>query len=140
MDGAETQVAAAQDVLENQLGLSIPVAGMVKNTHHKTADLMNGEYQKVQLDPKSEAFYLLQRIQDEVHRFAITFHRQLRSKNSLSSRLEQIKGVGPKTRIKLLKQFGSLRHIEEASLEEIEALGISAKVAKAVKLSLRNVQ
>ena len=140
MDGAETQIAAAQDVLENQLGLSIPVAGMVKNTHHKTADLMNGEYQKVQLDPKSEAFYLLQRIQDEVHRFAITFHRQLRSKNSLSSRLEQIKGVGPKTRIKLLKQFGSLRHIEEASLEEIEALGISAKVAKAVKLSLRNVQ
>ncbi|WP_283581916.1 excinuclease ABC subunit UvrC [Ligilactobacillus hohenheimensis] len=140
MDGAETQVAAAQDVLENQLGLSIPVAGMVKNTHHKTADLMNGEYQKVQLDPKSEAFYLLQRIQDEVHRFAITFHRQLRSKNSLSSRLEQIKGVGPKTRIKLLKQFGSLRHIEEASLEEIEALGISAKVAKAIKLSLRNVQ
>ena len=140
MDGAETQVAAAQDVLENQLGLTIPVAGMVKNTHHKTADLMNGEYQKVQLDPKSEAFYLLQRIQDEVHRFAITFHRQLRSKNSLSSRLEQIKGVGPKTRIKLLKQFGSLRHIEEASLEEIEALGISAKVAKAVKLSLRNVQ
>ena len=140
MDGAETQVAAAQDVLENQLGLSIQVAGMVKNTHHKTADLMNGEYQKVQLDPKSEAFYLLQRIQDEVHRFAITFHRQLRSKNSLSSRLEQIKGVGPKTRIKLLKQFGSLRHIEEASLEEIEALGISAKVAKAVKLSLRNVQ
>lgn len=140
MDGAETQVAAAQDVLENQLGLSIPVAGMVKNTHHKTADLMNGEYQKVQLDPKSEAFYLLQRIQDEVHRFAITFHRQLRSKNSLSSRLEQIKGVGPKTRIKLLKQFGSLRHIEEASLEEIEALGISAKVAKTVKLSLRNVQ
>lgn len=140
MDGAETQVAAAQDVLENQLGLSIPVAGMVKNTHHKTADLMNGEYQKVQLDPKSEAFYLLQRIQDEVHRFAITFHRQLRSKNSLSSRLEQIKGVGPKTRIKLLKQFGSLRHIGEASLEEIEALGISAKVAKAVKLSLRNVQ
>ena len=140
MDGAETQVAAAQDVLENQLGLSIPVAGMVKNTHHKTADLMNGEYQKVQLDPKSEAFYLLQRVQDEVHRFAITFHRQLRSKNSLSSRLEQIKGVGPKTRIKLLKQFGSLRHIEEASLEEIEALGISAKVAKAVKLSLRNVQ
>lgn len=140
MDGAETQVAAAQDVLENQLGLTIPVAGMVKNTHHKTADLMNGEYQKVQLDPKSEAFYLLQRIQDEVHRFAITFHRQLRSKNSLSSRLEQIKGVGPKTRIKLLKQFGSLRHIGEASLEEIEALGISAKVAKAVKLSLRNVQ
>ena len=140
MDGNTRSSVAAQDVLENQLGLSIPVAGMVKNTHHKTADLMNGEYQKVQLDPKSEAFYLLQRIQDEVHRFAITFHRQLRSKNSLSSRLEQIKGVGPKTRIKLLKQFGSLRHIEEASLEEIEALGISAKVAKAVKLSLRNVQ
>src|SRR5699024_11967441 len=67
---------------------------------HKTADLMMENDEKIGLDPKSEGFYLLQRIQDEVHRFAITFHRQVRSKNSLASRLERIQGVGPKTRIK----------------------------------------
>lgn len=96
MDGAEIQVQAAVDVLHNQLGLAIPVAGMVKNEHHKTADLLRQTGERIGLDPKSEGFYLLQRIQDEVHRFAVTFHRQVRSKNSLSSKLERIPGVGPK--------------------------------------------
>ncbi len=76
------------------------------------------------------------RIQDEVHRFAITFHRQLRGKNSLSSKLDDIQGVGPKTRTKLLKQFGSLKHIKAATVDEIEALGISKTVAQTIKLSL----
>jgi excinuclease ABC subunit C len=102
MDGAKIQIDACIDVLQNQLGLNIPVAGMVKNEHHKTADLMTETGEKIGLNPKSEGFYLLQRIQDEVHRFAIAFHRQVHSKNSLSSRLERIKGVGPKTRTKLL--------------------------------------
>ncbi|MDD5957763.1 MAG: excinuclease ABC subunit UvrC, partial [Ligilactobacillus ruminis] len=101
MDGAKIQIDACIDVLQNQLGLNIPVAGMVKNEHHKTADLMTETGEKIGLNPKSEGFYLLQRIQDEVHRFAIAFHRQVHSKNSLSSRLERIKGVGPKTRTKL---------------------------------------
>lgn len=138
MDGASIQINAAVDVLHNQLGIDIPVAGMVKNDRHKTADLMTENDEKIGLDPKSEGFYLLQRIQDEVHRFAITFHRQVRSKNSLASRLERIQGVGPKTRIKLLRNYGSLKNISAVSVEDLESLGISKKVAQTIKLSLKN--
>ena len=138
MDGASIKINAAVDVLHNQLGIDIPVAGMVKNDRHKTADLMTENDEKIGLDPKSEGFYLLQRIQDEVHRFAITFHRQVRSKNSLASRLERIQGVGPKTRIKLLRNYGSLKNISAASVEDLESLGISKKVAQTIKLSLKN--
>lgn len=138
MDGASIQINAAVDVLHNQLGIDIPVAGMVKNDRHKTADLMTENDEKIGLDPKSEGFYLLQRIQDEVHRFAITFHRQVRSKNSLASRLERIQGVGPKTRIKLLRNYGSLKNISAASVEDLESLGISKKAAQTIKLSLKN--
>ena len=136
MDGAKIQIDACIDVLQNQLGLNIPVAGMVKNEHHKTADLMTETGEKIGLNPKSEGFYLLQRIQDEVHRFAITFHRQVHSKNSLSSRLERIKGVGPKTRTKLLRNFGSLKRLSEASVEELIGLGIPQKTAQTIKISL----
>lgn len=140
MDGAEIQIQAAKDVLVNELNLNLPVAGMVKNEHHKTADLMNEKFQKVQLDPKSEGFYLLQRIQDEVHRFAITYHRQTHSKNSLASRLDLIPGVGPKTRNKLLHKFGSLKKIATASLGEIQSLGISSQVAQTIKITLKSFQ
>ncbi|HCI90227.1 excinuclease ABC subunit UvrC [Ligilactobacillus ruminis] len=136
MDGAKIQIDACIDVLQNQLGLNIPVAGMVKNEHHKTADLMTETGEKIGLNPKSEGFYLLQRIQDEVHRFAIAFHRQVHSKNSLSSRLERIKGVGPKTRTKLLRNFGSLKRLSEASVEELTGLGIPQKTAQTIKISL----
>ena len=136
MDGAKIQIDACIDVLQNQLGLNIPVAGMVKNEHHKTADLMTETGEKIGLNPKSEGFYLLQRIQDEVHRFAISFHRQVHSKNSLSSRLERIKGVGPKTRTKLLRNFGSLKRLSEASIEELIGLGIPQKTAQTIKISL----
>lgn len=136
MDGAKIQIDACIDVLQNQLGLNIPVAGMVKNEHHKTADLMTETGEKIGLNPKSEGFYLLQRIQDEVHRFAIAFHRQVHSKNSLSSRLERIKGVGPKIRTKLLRNFGSLKRLSEASIEELIGLGIPQKTAQTIKISL----
>lgn len=136
MDGAKIQIDACIDVLQNQLGLNIPVAGMVKNEHHKTADLMTETGEKIGLNPKSEGFYLLQRIQDEVHRFAIAFHRQVHSKNSLSSRLERIKGVGSKTRTKLLRNFGSLKRLSEASVEELIGLGIPQKTAQTIKISL----
>lgn len=141
MDGGDVQLNAARDVLVNELSLHIPIAGMVKNDKHKTADLIFGDQdQRVQLDPKSQGFYLVQRIQDEVHRFAITFHRQMHAKNSLSSQLDSINGVGPKTRNKLLREFGSLNKIRDAKIEEIEALGISAKVAKTIKISLSAVK
>ncbi|MCT3020835.1 excinuclease ABC subunit UvrC [Pediococcus pentosaceus] len=137
MDGGDIQLNAAKDVLVNELSLHIPVAGMVKNDKHKTSDLIFGNQdQRVQLDPKSQGFYLVQRIQDEVHRFAITFHRQLHAKNSLASQLDLIQGVGPKTRNKLLKSFGSLNKIRDANLKEIEELGIPEKVAKTIKVSL----
>lgn len=141
MDGGVIQLNAAREVIEDELGLAIPVAAMVKNDQHKTADLLREEGEPhVNLDPKSQGFFLLQRIQDEVHRFAITFHRQLRSKSSLGSKLDEIAGVGPKTRQKLLAKFGSLKKISNASIEELREVGVSEKVANAIKISLQAIQ
>lgn len=141
MDGGVIQLNAAREVIEDELGLEIPVAAMVKNDQHKTADLLREEGEPhVNLDPKSQGFFLLQRIQDEVHRFAITFHRQLRSKSSLGSKLDEIAGVGPKTRQKLLTKFGSLKKIANVSIEELREVGVSEKVANAIKISLQAIQ
>lgn len=137
MDGGLIELRVVLDVLHNELGIHIPVAGMVKDNHHNTSHLIVGEQGlNVPLDPKSEGFYLLQRIQDEVHRFVISYHRKTHSKNALSSQLESIKGVGPKTRIKLLKNYGSVRKIKEAPVEELMKLGVSQTVAQTIKLSL----
>ncbi|MCI2171246.1 excinuclease ABC subunit UvrC [Schleiferilactobacillus perolens] len=137
MDGGEIELDAVKDVLVNELNLYIPVAGMVKNDKHRTADLLYGNPpQIIDLDRQSQGFFLLTRVQDEVHRFAITFHRQTHNKNSLSSKLESIHGVGPKTRIKLLKHFGSVTKIKEASVADIESLGIAKTVAQTILLSL----
>jgi len=141
MDGGVIQLNAAREVIEDELGLAIPVAAMVKNDRHKTADLLREEGEpNVHLNPKSQGFFLLQRIQDEVHRFAITFHRQLRSKRSLGSKLDEIAGVGPKTRQKLLTKFGSLNKIAQADIAELQELGISEKVANGIKISLQAMQ
>lgn len=137
MDGGKIQVNACKDVLENEFALDIPVAGMVKDDKHKTAALIFGEdLEQVVLDPRSQAFYLVQRIQEEVHRFAITFHRNVRSKNSFTSKLDNVKGVGPKTRTKVLRHFKSMRKLKEASIEEITDLGINKKVAERIKETL----
>jgi len=141
MDGGVIQLNAAREVLEDELGLeNLPVAAMVKNNHHRTADLLKEEGEPhTSLDPKSQGFFLLQRIQDEVHRFAITFHRSLRSKSSLGSKLDEIAGVGPKIRQKLLTKYGSLPKIANASDEELHALGIPPKVVNAIKISLNAI-
>lgn len=137
MDGGLIELRMVLDVLHNELGIHIPVAGMVKDNHHNTSHLIVGEQGLiVPLDPKSEGFYLLQRIQGEVHRFVISYHRKTHSKNALSSQLESIKGVGPKTRIKLLKNYGSVKKIKEAPVEELMKLGVSQTVAQTIKLSL----
>lgn len=137
MDGGLIELRVVLDVLHNELGIHIPVAGMVKDNHHNTSHLIVGEQGlNAPLDPKSEGFYLLQRIQDEVHRFVISYHRKTHSKNALSSQLESIKGVGPKTRIKLLKNYGSVRKIKEAPVEDLMKLGVSQTVAQTIKLSL----
>ena len=134
IDGGKGQVDVARDVLENQLGLDIPIAGLAKNDKHKTSELLFGpDLDVIDLERNSPEFFLLQRIQDEVHRFAITFHRQLRSKNSFSSKLVGVPGLGPKRKKLLLKEFKSLKNIQQATLEEIHQLGIPLPVAEAVK-------
>ena len=139
MDGGKVQIRAAKEVLEDELGIHIPIAGMVKNKKHKTASLMYGDDNDViDLDPRSQAFHLVQRIQDEVHRFAITFHRQVRGKNSFSSLLDDIDGVGPKTRTKVLRHFKTMTNIRQASLDGIKKLGISEKVATSIKEVFQN--
>lgn len=138
MDGGEIQMKAARDVLENELNLDIPVVGMVKNDKHKTADLLFGDDDHhINLNPRSQGFYLVQRIQDEVHRFAITFHRRVHTKNSLASRLDAIKGVGPRTRTKLLQKYGSISKIAEATVDDIHSLGINRPTAQLIKVSLQ---
>lgn len=133
IDGGKGQVEVARDVLVNQLGLTIPIAGLVKNDKHRTSELIFGpELAVVPMERQSEAFFLLQRIQDEVHRYAITFHRQVRSKNSFSSQLDDIEGLGPKRKRKLLKHFKSIKKMADASLEEIQAAGIPKSVAENV--------
>ncbi|MDZ5507899.1 excinuclease ABC subunit UvrC [Enterococcus cecorum] len=131
IDGGKGQVDAAKDVLENQLGLDLPIAGLAKNDKHKTSEMLFGpELEVVPLEHNSQAFFLLQRIQDEVHRFAITFHRQLRSKNSFASQLDAIEGLGPKRKQQLLKTFKSLKNLKEASLADIQAAGMPQNVAE----------
>lgn len=133
IDGGKGQVDAAKEVLDNQLGLDIPIAGLAKNDKHKTSELLFGpELTIVPLERNSQEFFLLQRIQDEVHRFAITFHRQLRSKNSFSSKLDAIEGLGPKRKKELLKQFKSLKNITAASIEELRKIGLPKNVAENV--------
>ena len=137
IDGGTGQINAAKDVLENELGLFIPVAGLKKNEKHKTSELLAGDPPiPVQLDRTSQEFYLLQRIQDEVHRFAISFHRQIRSKNLLYSQLDDIEGIGSKRKMMLLKHFGSIKNIKSASIEEFRKIGIGDKLAKTIIDSL----
>ncbi|MFG5481005.1 excinuclease ABC subunit UvrC [Enterococcus faecalis] len=133
IDGGKGQVDVAKDVLANQLGVDIPVAGLAKNDKHKTSELLFGpNLEVVPLERNSQEFFLLQRIQDEVHRFAITFHRQLRCKNSFASKLDNIEGLGPKRKKNLLKEFKSLKNITAASVEELRKAGLPETVAKNV--------
>ena len=137
IDGGQGQVNIAKDVIQHQLGLDIPIAGLQKNDKHQTHELLFGDPLKVvELSRNSQEFFLLQRIQDEVHRFAITFHRQLRSKNSFSSQLDGIEGLGPKRKQNLMRHFKSLTNIKKASVDEIVEVGVPRKVAEAVQEKL----
>ena len=137
IDGGQGQVNIAKQVIQDELGLDIPIAGLQKNDKHKTHELLFGDpLQVIELSRTSQEFFLLQRIQDEVHRFAITFHRQLRSKNSFSSQLDGIEGLGPKRKQLLMKHFKSLTKIKEATVDEIVTVGIPRAVAEAVQAKL----
>lgn len=138
IDGGKGQIAAAKDVLLNELNLDIPVAGLAKDDKHRTSQLLYGTpLSVVSLAHNSQEFYLLQRIQDEVHRFAITFHRQLRGKGTFQSILDSISGIGPKRKKQLLKHFGSVKKIKEATKEELGAIGIPEKIAEEILVQLQ---
>lgn len=133
VDGGKGQMSAAQDVLENELGLDVPLCGLVKDEKHKTGELLYGEPPAVvPLGRQSQEFYLVQRIQDEVHRFAITFHRQLRGKSLFQSELDNIPGVGEKRRKLLLTHFRTLEDIKSASFDDITKLGIPVDTAETI--------
>ncbi|PEX94417.1 excinuclease ABC subunit C [Bacillus cereus] len=133
IDGGKGHLAAASDVLENELGLYIPMAGLVKDDKHKTSHLIIGDPpEPVMLSRNSQEFYLLQRIQDEVHRFAITFHRQLHGKSVIQSALDDIPGIGDKRKKVLLKHFGSLKKMKEASVTEFVEAGMPKNVAETI--------
>ncbi|BAM47104.1 excinuclease ABC subunit UvrC [Amphibacillus xylanus] len=134
VDGGKGQMSAALSVLEDELGLDIPLCGLAKDERHKTSELLYGDPPTViNLDRKSQEFYLIQRIQDEVHRFAITFHRQLRGKSAFKSILDDIPGVGVKRRNLLLTHFKSITEIKDAPLETIKRLGIPEPTAKMIQ-------
>ncbi|HEU5139914.1 MAG TPA: excinuclease ABC subunit UvrC [Bacillales bacterium] len=133
IDGGKGQIAAAEDVLENELGLLIPICGLAKDEKHRSSQLLMGDPpQEIQLKRNSQEFYLLQRVQDEVHRFAITFHRQVRGKSMIQSSLDGIPGVGEKRRRKLLRQFGSVKKIKNASIEQLLKADIPQSVAETI--------
>ncbi|CWH05590.1 excinuclease%2C subunit C [Streptococcus pneumoniae] len=137
IDGGQGQVNIAKQVIQEELGLDIPIAGLQKNDKHQTHELLFGDpLEVVDLSRNSQEFFLLQRIQDEVHRFAITFHRQLRFKNSFSSQLDGIDGLGPKRKQNLMRHFKSLTKIKEASVDEIVEVGVPRAVAEAVQRKL----
>lgn len=139
VDGGLGHMNTVKNVLLDELSLDVPVAGLAKNDKHKTAELLFGEAGKiVSLKKNSQSFYLLQRIQDEVHRFAISFHRNTRRKTSVRSVLDDIEGVGPKRKEKLLRRFGSIKRMKEKSAEDFTEAGIPEAVAGRIIDKLHN--
>ena len=135
-DGGLGQMSVVREVVEGELGLHIPIAGLAKDDRHRTNELLYGNPPKtIALKTDSELFHVLTRIQDEVHRYAIQFHRDKRSKHALHSALDDIAGIGPATREKLLSEFKNVKRIREASFEELSAV-IGASKATKVKESL----
>lgn len=124
-DGGKGQMDVVRKVVEFELGLSIPIAGLAKDNRHRTNELLYGwPPQTIGIDVKSELFKVLTQIQDEVHRYAITFHRDKRSKHALHSELDNIKGIGPKTKDVLLKQFKTVKKIKEQDIDSLaEVIG-----------------
>ena len=131
MDGGRGQVNIALEVL-GELGLNIPVCGMVKDDHHRTRGLYYNNVE-IPIDVHGEGFRLITRIQDEAHRFAIEYHKSLRSKGQVKSILDEIEGIGPKRRLELMRYFKSLERLREATVEEIkEAPSMNEKSATSV--------
>ena len=121
VDGGKSQITAAKEVI-NELNLNIPICGLVKNNKHRTSDLMDSNYNIVNIDRSSNVFHLLTRMQDEVHNFTINYHRQIRSKGSLESILDNVEGIGSVRKKQLLKKYGSLKKMKELSIQELSEI------------------
>ena len=135
-DGGLGQMSVVREVVEDELGLHIPIAGLAKDDRHRTNELLFGNPPKtIALKTDSELFHVLTQIQDEVHRYAIQFHRDKRSKHALHSALDDIPGIGPATRDRLLKELKSVKRIREASLDTLTEI-VGAAKAKAIKNAL----
>ncbi len=139
MDGGKIQVNAGKSILE-KFGLDIPICGMIKDDRHRTRGLIYND-EEIYMPLSSEGFLLVTRIQDEVHRFAIEYHRKLREKNALRSVLDDIKGVGEKRRKALMKHFGSVENISKAEVSDLlEVEGMNIKVAESVYAFFRGIK
>ena len=121
MDGGKLQVSVCKEVLDS-LGLKIPIIGLVKDKKHKTNQIINENYDILEVDKDSKLFLFLTRIQEEVHRYAITYHRNIKSKGALSSILDVVPGIGEVRKKELLKKFGSLKKIKEAPMEDLATI------------------
>jgi excinuclease ABC subunit C len=119
MDGGKLQISACREVLDS-LNLSIPIIGLVKDNKHRTSYIMNDKYEILNVSKETKLFLFLTRIQEEVHRYAITYHRNIKAKGALSSILDVVPGIGEVRKKELLKKFGSLKKMKEANLEELE--------------------
>ena len=136
VDGGETQVSVAVKIL-NELNLDIKVIGLKKNSKHRTNTIVTSDLKEIEIETHSHLFIFLSKIQEEVHRFAITYHRQIKNKGSLASVLEMLPGIGEKRRKELLKKFSSLKKIKEASIEELSTV-LPSQVAVSLKEYLEN--
>lgn len=133
IDGGKGQMEVAREVIEDELGLIIPIAGLAKDEKHNTSQLLYGDPpETIVLKRTSDGFYLLQRIQDEVHRFAITFLRQQQEKYAIQSVLDEIEGIGPKRKQQLLKHFGSIKKIRESTIEQLIEAGMPNNLSHAI--------
>ena len=137
-DGGKGQMEVVREVIEDELHLHIPIAGLAKDNRHRTSEILFGfPPMNIGIKQGTPLFHLLENIQDEVHRFAITFHRDKRSKRQVASALDDIKGVGEKRKTELLRKFRSVKRIREASIEELAEV-VGESVAQSIKEALGN--
>ena len=135
VDGGKIQIDVAKKVIDS-LKMDIDIVGLGKDDHHNTSYMMNTDYQIINIKKDSNMFFFLTNMQDEVHRFAITYHKKLRGKSVYKSLLDDVPGLGPKTRMKLLRKYKSISNIKKADINELKAF-IGDKVGQALYNKLR---
>ena len=136
VDGGHNQIEVAKEVLSS-LNMDISLCGLVKDDTHNTSFLMDDEFRRIDIEPDSKLFFFLANAQDEVHRFAISYHKKLRTKNTYKSVLDDIEGLGPKSRMKLLKKYKSISNLKTLEIEDLKTV-LNEKTAIRLYNKLRN--